>query len=140
MAHFSESLPATPEALARVMGPVQAFLTKAGVADLIQHHAQLMIEEIALNAIDHGNSLAEDVIDLQLSIQSDWLTIEIRDPGEPFDPTQHASPDTTLSLEDRPIGGLGVFLTQTLADELTYRRENNQNCLVIRKRLTAAGA
>lgn len=140
MVQFSESIPATPDALKKVMAPVQAFLAKAGVEDLIQHHAQLMIEEIALNAIDHGNSLAEDVIDLRLSIDSDCLTIEIRDQGEPFDPTQHASPDTTLSLEDRPIGGLGIFLTQTLADELAYRRENNQNCLVIRKRLTTAGA
>jgi serine/threonine-protein kinase RsbW len=140
MASLSEHFPATPEALTKVMAPVQAFLLQAGVPDPIQHHAQLMIEEIGLNAIDHGKSSAEDAIHLTLSIESDWLTIEIRDHGEPFDPTQHEPPDTTLSLEERSIGGLGVYLTQTLADELAYRRENNQNCLVIRKRITAAGA
>lgn len=140
MARFSEHFPASPEALAEIMGPVQAFLTRSGVTDRIQHHAQLMIEEITLNAIDHGKTSAKDALTLKLAIESDWLTIEIRDQGEPFDPTRHAPPDTTLSLEERPIGGLGVFLTQTLADELVYRRENNQNCLVIRKRLTTTDA
>ena len=117
------------------MEPIQGFLQEEGVSSQIQHHAQLMIEETVLNALHHGGAKTEEAIDLQLLIEPGWLTIKIRDPGKPFDPTQHEPPDTTLSIEERPIGGLGVYLTQTLADELLYQRENNQNCLTIRKRL-----
>jgi anti-sigma regulatory factor (Ser/Thr protein kinase) len=59
------------------------------------------------------------------------LIIEIIDSGLPFNPLSKDDPDLLLDLDERKIGGYGVFLIKTLIDEVTYQRENNQNILTL---------
>ena len=59
------------------------------------------------------------------------LSVEIADQGAAFDPLAAAAPDLTLGLEDRPIGGLGIFLLREFANSLSYRREDGWNRLTI---------
>ena len=74
-------------------------------------------------------------IDVQLISEPDALTIKIADDGRAFDPLSQApTPDVDANLEDRPIGGLGVYLVQTLMDEAHYRREQDRNHLTLVKR------
>lgn len=57
------------------------------------------------------------------------LGVELADQGAPFDPLSKEDPDLTLRLEQRPIGGLGIFLVRRLTSELAYRRDGDWNRL-----------
>lgn len=65
----------------------------------------------------------------------DGVTLEFEDNGEPFDPTSLPQPDLNLSVSDREVGGLGVFLVRKMVNEIRYRREGDRNILtfVVRK-------
>ncbi len=71
-----------------------------------------------------------EVIDTPLSV-----VITFIDGGVPFDPLAAAEPDTALSAEERPLGGLGIFMVKKTMDKITYRYENGRNILSIRKTL-----
>ena len=53
----------------------------------------------------------------------------------PYDPLAKADPDTTLSAEEREIGGLGIFMVKKTMDEITYEYKDGQNILAIKKNL-----
>ena len=63
------------------------------------------------------------------------IFFSISDSGIPFDPTQQETVDTTLSAEERTIGGLGIHLVKNLMDDIQYRREDNKNILTLMKKL-----
>lgn len=67
--------------------------------------------------------------------KSDKLVFTITDSGVPFDPTQQEDPDVTQSAEDRPIGGLGIFLVRQIMDDIRYERKDNKNILTLTKKL-----
>lgn len=61
------------------------------------------------------------------------LTIELRDAGKPFNPLEEADPDITLSANERPVGGLGIYLCKQMMDNITYRYEDGNNVLIMKK-------
>ena len=62
------------------------------------------------------------------------MTITFTDRGIPYDPLKKADPDVTLSAEERQVGGLGVFLTKNVMDEVHYEYRDGQNVLTMKKR------
>lgn len=71
-----------------------------------------------------------EVVDNPLSVILSFI-----DGGIPYDPLTAADPDTTLSAEERAIGGLGIFMVKKNMDEIAYRYENGKNILSIRKKI-----
>ena len=71
-----------------------------------------------------------EVVDNPLSVILSFI-----DGGIPYDPLTAADPDTTLSAEERAIGGLGIFMVKKSMDEIAYRYENGKNILSIRKKI-----
>ncbi len=68
-------------------------------------------------------------------MRGDALTIILRDHGDSFDPASVPEPDLTCDLEDRRVGGLGVYLIRQLMDEVSYERPSGAgNVLVLVKR------
>ena len=63
------------------------------------------------------------------------VTITFIDNGVPYDPLAKEDPDTTLSIEDREIGGLGIYMVKKSMDDITYEYKNGQNILTIKKNL-----
>jgi len=61
-----------------------------------------------------------------------WFCVRICDTGQAFDPLSVDPPLLTPKIDERPIGGLGVFLMKHMADEISYRRENDMNQLTLR--------
>jgi serine/threonine-protein kinase RsbW len=55
------------------------------------------------------------------------LIVETTDDGEPFDPRSRIDPDTNAAIEQRPVGGLGLFFLRELSRELSYRRVDERN-------------
>ena len=93
-------------------------------------HANLILEELVLNTLTHGDVTGLTQIELELESHENALTIRMSDDGTPFNPLEDApEPDVTLPLAERPIGGLGVYLVRTLGQDLEYRREDGRNHL-----------
>ena len=62
-------------------------------------------------------------------------SITFIDSGIPFDPLQKADPDVTLSVDEREIGGLGIFMVRKTMDSMEYSYENRHNIVTVQKRL-----
>ena len=88
------------------------------------------IAHYAYNPDTGDATVRVEVIDDPLSV-----VITFIDGGVPYDPLSAADPDTTLSADERAIGGLGIFMVKKSMDEITYRYENGSNILTIRKNL-----
>lgn len=95
----------------------------------------LAIDEMATNVISYGYGGRDDAtFEVTATIDGGDVTVEIIDSGKPFNPLEIPEPDTHASLEDRPVGGLGVHLARRLMTRVEYRREAGKNRLVMLKR------
>ena len=61
--------------------------------------------------------------------------MDLEDDGAAFDPFAREDPDITLAVEDRPIGGLGIFLTRQVMDQVAYERRDDRNWVSVQKKL-----
>lgn len=96
---------------------------------------RLVVEEVVVNIIDYAYPDGEGYLDVCIHSDSKALTIEFRDHGIPFNPLNQPAPDLNLPLEERTIGGLGIFLTKEMMDDIQYRYEQGENILIIKKQL-----
>lgn len=97
---------------------------------------QVVFDELLTNAIDYGLQDRTDPL-LQVVLHPDGARLEawIIDNGPAFDPLQDAAPpDLELSVEERPIGGLGIHLVKSLMDGADYHRSEGRNLLHLSKR------
>lgn len=99
----------------------------------------LVLEEAVSNIIFYAYKPGEKgcSINIVVSYDKGWLTLMLIDSGIAFDPTKRENPDITLSADERPIGGLGIFLIKQIMDEVSYRREKKQNVLIMKKKIKA---
>lgn len=96
---------------------------------------ELIVEELVSNCVKFAYADGDThVIDLEVILSDAILTVMVVDDGLPFDPLAAPQPDTSLNLEERSIGGLGLHLLRMLSDEITYERQGDKNCLVVTKR------
>ena len=95
----------------------------------------LALEEAVTNVVLYAYPEGQSgKVDIQASMKGRLLTFVISDAGVPFDPTTEvAEADITLSVEDRPIGGLGVFLVKQIMDTVSYQRTGGRNVLTLVK-------
>ncbi len=101
---------------------------------------ELALEELVVNTFMHGQTSQHgphNPIVVRLAVQQTGQQVDITiiDNGGAFDPTAFPEPDLTFSAEDRPIGGLGLFLTSKMMDEVHYQRRGVCNHVVLRKRI-----
>ena len=93
---------------------------------------ELAVEEILVNIINYAYPQGEGYIEITCSSDPrDQLTFEIADSGIPFNVLAYSDPDTTEEIEERRIGGLGIFFVKQLMDHVQYRRECDRNILTI---------
>jgi len=74
-------------------------------------------------------------VDIEAILRKGQLDFIVTDSGMPFDPTRKPEVDINASLEDRPVGGLGIHLVRQLMDSVSYRREDGKNILTLIKML-----
>ncbi len=114
-----------------VQSATAALNMEKGLANRIK----LAVEEAVTNIIDYAypNGI-EGSIDITIEADENRICFIITDSGAEFDPTGVSKADTTLSVDDRPIGGLGVFLVRNLMDSINYERTDGKNVLRMEKR------
>ena len=108
------------------------------VLDIIR----LVVEELVVNVVDYAypevadcNSLTTDYLDVEIERDKESITLRFRDGGVPFNPLAKDLPDTSLPLEQRQIGGLGIFLVIKKMDSVEYEYTDGENVLTIMKKL-----
>jgi serine/threonine-protein kinase RsbW len=95
---------------------------------------QLAVEEVITNIIVHGYKKTGCAIDLSCRFIPEGIRIEIADSAPRFDPLSIPEPAIGGDIDEREIGGLGVFLVRRVMDGISYRYENGRNILTLEKR------
>ena len=97
----------------------------------------LAMEEAVVNVINYAYPTGtKGNITIEAKSNGKELMLVISDTGKPFDPTARAEVDTTLNVEDRSIGGLGIHLIRQIMDHINYERTNGHNILTLIKKLS----
>jgi serine/threonine-protein kinase RsbW len=101
----------------------------------LQHDLDLALEEVVCNVIRYGHPSGErHTITVSFERSPDELLARVEDSGAAFDPLARSTPDIQQPLEDRPVGGLGIYLVRQVMDEVHYQRQDNRNILTLKKR------
>ena len=97
----------------------------------------LVVEEVFVNIAHYAykDAVGKAWITCGLDKENNLLTIIFEDEGVQFDPLAKDDPDITASAEEREIGGLGIFLTKKLMDDVSYERKDGKNKLTLVKKL-----
>ena len=106
------------------------------IDDYTTTQLNLAMEEAVANVMQYAYPVGtKGNIDIEAQANDVRLKFTITDSGKPFDPTARGDVDTTLSAEERSIGGLGIHLIRNIMDSINYERIGNCNILTLRKKL-----
>ena len=123
-------------AVARANAAFTAFAEANAVPAGVRRSLNVALDELLQNMIAHGFVGRQGgAVTIAVELGSDRLTVTLSDDGRPFDPLGTATPDTTGSVEERPVGGLGIHLVRQLMDEVRYQRSADRNVVTLVKRL-----
>lgn len=102
----------------------------------VQFQLEIALEEIYVNIAYYAypNAIGKTTIRCEV-LHDNLLVMEILDQGNPYNPLEHKCPDIELGLDEREIGGLGIFMVKKSMDELDYRYQDNNNIFTIKKYL-----
>ncbi len=121
----------------RLAGLVEQFGEAHHLATDDINGINLLLDEIVINIISHGyDDEREHQILVTLALENGVLAIRVEDDGRPFNPLDVPGPNLDLPIEERPIGGLGVYIARSIADQMDYRRDAGRNVLTMRKRMS----
>lgn len=134
---FSLRIPADLQEIAILSERIEATMAKEGFSEGDILDTQLAVEESVTNIILHGYAETSGEIAITIRLDPGQITIELADQASPFDPLSLPEPDLEADIDDRKIGGLGIFLTRKLMDAVTYRFEDNKNILTMVKKKSA---
>jgi sigma-B regulation protein RsbU (phosphoserine phosphatase) len=129
--------------VSRLSSFMKSATEKMAIEPSLARKLRLAVEEAVVNVIDYAYPAGKEG-DIRVKMMSDGHTLQFQiiDTGVPFDPTAKEKADTTLSAEDRQIGGLGILLVRELMDTINYERlrladgtSEGQNVLTLTKRI-----
>lgn len=115
---------------------MKSVMEKLNIEKALARQLRLAVEEAVVNVINYAYPAGQEG-NIEIRIMSDGGTLKtiIIDSGVAFDPTAKEKADTSLSVEDRQIGGLGILLVRELMDAINYERADGQNFLTLIKKL-----
>ena len=134
------SLANDPQAIAGIAARIDAFCEARNLPPRIAYAVNLSVDEILSNTISYGyDDDGAHRIALTLRLEDGTLVVMIVDDGRPFDSSLAQDPDTESPLEERALGGLGLFLVQQMMDGVDYRRRDGRNVITLTKHTTDTG-
>ncbi len=108
------------------------FAQRFRVPHAISQSLILAFDELLSNIIYYAyRDEDEHIIEIQIDLTGDAITATITDDGIPFDPFQSEEPDTTVAMEAREIGGLGIHLVRQIIDHVDYDRLDGKNVVTL---------
>ncbi len=124
------------EEIRRVIEAFGAFTESHSIPDSARRSVNVALDELLNNTISYAfDDDADHMISVRVELSGDRLNVTLCDDGAPFNPFAVAAPDSTLTVEERPIGGLGIHLVQNVMDEVSYHRRPRENVVSLTKYL-----
>jgi serine/threonine-protein kinase RsbW len=112
------------------------FFDYAGIDSLVKNQVNLILEELYTNTANYGfQSITNGLVTITLSLIDGQLEMVYQDNGIAFNPLDMEDPDLLLGIDDRPIGGLGVFFVKAMTDQVEYSRVGEFNRLKMKKKV-----
>lgn len=103
-----------------------------GLPEEMTFRLDVCLAEAVANAIAYAFEDPQGrIVAVEADCRHGCLRVAVEDDGAPFDPLTVAAPALPASLEDAPIGGLGIHLIRTMADEVRYERQDGRNRLLM---------
>lgn len=102
-----------------------------------QMQIDIAIDELFSNIAHYAYNPETGDATVRVEVVEDPMAVVITfiDKGIPYDPLKKADPNTSLSAEEREIGGLGIFMVKKTMDDITYEYKDGQNILKIKKKI-----
>lgn len=119
---------------------IEEFGEKNSLSPDVVFDVSLSLDELVTNIVSYGFPDGEkSKIEVNITLNETEILIELIDCGIEFDPTKIPDADVTLSIDERRIGGLGIFFVRKKMNEIKYARVNNRNVLTLKKKLIKNG-
>ena len=122
---FAASMDTIPD----IVGFVSETASVMGVHPKRVMHLELAVEEAAVNICSYAYEIPPGEVTIRISRETEVVRIELVDTGVPIDPLAADAPDIKSELENREVGGLGIFLIRRMLDEVHYSRSGDRNIL-----------
>lgn len=122
-----------PAQLAQLYEFLEQLAESCGISMPQQMEIKLALDEAVTNVIQYAYPGTTGDIRIDIECENRELKITITDKGIAFNPLENKEPDVTLPLEERPIGGLGIFLVKQLMTDVSYQRSDGYNILKMTK-------
>lgn len=128
--HELTVVPADAAATAQVTDFVEQTLSELDVPMKVIFTMNIAVDEIFSNIVQYSGATSATV---SCSVEGEDVVLRFQDNGVQYDPLAQEEPDTTLSAEERKIGGLGIHIVKKSMDEMYYEYRNDKNVLTLRK-------
>ncbi|MGA2379248.1 MAG: ATP-binding protein [Spirochaetia bacterium] len=136
-------VPASLDSLEAIRKHVQKAAADAGLEKKDSYRLLLAVDEVATNIITHGYLEAgiEGRLEVKAEVDGEHLTIALGDSGPAFDPTQVSEPDVNQPVEERKVGGMGLYLAIRNVDHFKYQRvgDQNRNIFIMKRKQMHSG-
>jgi serine/threonine-protein kinase RsbW len=120
--------------LSSLAGKIEDLAKEWELSEDLTMKINLVIEEAVSNIIFYAfKDKGKHKIRISVSLDANNLEIVLKDEGVPFNPLLQQKPDIDLPAEERPVGGLGIFLMAQVMDDMHYTSDKNQNVLMLKK-------
>jgi len=137
------SVPGTDEGVREALDALAGLVSDHGLSKSVTWPVEVSLDEVLANVVHHALAGRGAAATVELELRLDTRTVPaecelvVSDDGPEFDPLAADAPDTSLAVEDRPVGGLGIALVRRLMDDVAYERRDGRNRLRLRRRLVA---
>lgn len=137
---MQKQFPVSVDHLHQMLEFIRNRLLSAGIAGTTLSRIELAAEEALINVIRHSGLNNDSILDIECELDSGAIRITIKDSGIPFNPVEEAAHcqekgNAEIPLEERELGGLGIYLISRLMDKIEYRREDQKNIITLIKLL-----
>ncbi len=136
---FHQQYPATSDGVIRFIGDLEAFGEQQQWNMAQYNHWALVAEEVVTNIAKYAYPQPADdqTFSVRILQRAQTVRMEFTDQGIPYNPLDQKAPSTEIeSIEDMPIGGLGVYLVKQMSDHIEYQRNDGKNWLCVEKQLS----
>ncbi len=114
---------------------INAFVTaqakKAGLNAKKNRQLELIVEEAVINICRYAYEVPPGAVTVRIYDEIKKFMVEFEDGGIPFDPLAAVDPDLNVGLDEREVGGMGIFLIRRMTDEMHYQRGDGRNILTV---------
>ena len=140
------SVPGTDDGVRTALDALAALWAEHGLSRAVTWPVDVSLDEVLANVVRHAlagrgeGARVEVVLSLDAAAAPPSCELVVSDDGPAFDPLAAETPDTSLGVDERPVGGLGLLLVRRLMDDVAYERRDGRNHLRLRRLLVPVEA